>query len=190
MHTPFNKKTAVMICAVLALILLSTLYFGFDIGKKSEVFRQPILGEQAIVDGTMKNEKVVTAQPLSPEASAAVTVQTSAVAVPTQTPPTTAQAFRALFSGKKMSSTDISGVIEMLNPAQGLIVLKDTQTGMRYTVFVEARVPITQGGEPLTFAALKVADIVHIRGAYEDTPQLVSATSIAIIGALPLPAAL
>ena len=66
MNTFLDKKIIVLICAALAIVLLSALYFGFDIGKKSEVFRQPILGEQAIVDGTMKNEKVVTAQPPSP----------------------------------------------------------------------------------------------------------------------------
>jgi hypothetical protein len=188
MYTHLNKNlTVAIVVAVFALSFIA--YVGFGVMKNDKEFRQPLLGETAIVDGTKKNEKVVTPQPLSTEAIAAVSVPPPASSVNTPTSPASAQASLSLFAGKKTSSIDVTGVIEMVDPAQGIFTLEDAQKGTRYTVFANADTKITRGGETLTFAALKVADIVHVYGKHEAEQQLISASSIAVTGALPLPSA-
>lgn len=189
MHTHLHKHRKVaIVVAVLALLLIG--YFGFGIMKKPEAFRQPLLADSAIVHGAVSGKKALTPTPLSKEALDAVTTHTPAPSVSAPTSPTTLQGFLSLFSGKKTTSADVTGVIEMVNAPQGLLALFDAQTGKRYTVFADERAKITREGEVVVFGALKVSDIVHVYGQREDVLQLISASTIAITGALPIPPAL
>lgn len=169
------------------LALIGTWFLGALV---SPPFTPPsVLAEDVIVDGMVKNEKIVKPGLLSDAALAAVTVQPSPPPVAAPPAPSTSQAFLAFFSNKTVSA-ESEGVIQWMDAPEGLFSIKDKETGVIYTVFAPASTKIMRGGETLTFGALKIADAVIVEGKRERNTQLILASSVFVTSTLSIPPAL